>query len=511
MSTLAAVKERQRVCYGPLAKPAERADLYWSREQPELKGITAGEVVARLIETQEFREILMPKLRQIDQRNRTVGKGKQMGRPLRWTALQLESVFLYRRYSGTETLKEAWTQLCADPKARLLLGLGEQVPSRATLTRYVRQHFDEEERCQLHSEIDRCLRRKVVQLPGFDQEARVLGMDGSLHGTHFTPPIPNPREKQEKEGKEGKTPRKIVNDHIPAGTPGAITAPTAGYIGKKGGPKAGRGFCFTGLWTEHGTLLNWEICALNESEKPSAERLLASYEKEVLPYRDNQQLSVLTADAGFNSQKIRRQVQSMPIVPNIHKASHKSLPGEPKSKTQEAQKRNEAWYPFRFPSKPDYENWGANGHGEIGCQCGQGQLKNVREVAKNGAAIIATKGCCSNCGNITITSGKWKRPDKKGYVRCYREDQADWTLGNSLTFNDKLSKVYGNDRFGWNESLHATMRKRFGLLKDKSWMRDITEVKTEFAIATSAISILLLERAKRQNEMTPASVELDAA
>jgi hypothetical protein len=42
------------------------------------------------------------------------------------------------------------------------------------------------------------------------------------------------------------------------------------------------------------------------------------------------------------------------------------------------------------------------------------------------------------------------------------------------------------------------LERRFGLLKDKSWMRSKVEVETEFAIAASAISILLLERARRR-------------
>ncbi|HET9396714.1 MAG TPA: hypothetical protein VFO36_11700, partial [Nitrospiraceae bacterium] len=187
------------------------------------------------------------------------------------------------------------------------------------------------------------------------------------------------------------------------------------------------------------------------------------------------------------------------IVPNIHKASHKKIPGKSEDKTKNAKTRNANWYRFKYPSKPHYENWMANGHAEIKCSCGQGKLKSVREPNKSGGVTIATKGNCPTCGNITITSGCWqstqhKTDGKRYYVRCLREDQADWTLGNSLTFNSKLSKAYGQDRFGWGESFHATVRRRFGLLKDKSWMRDITEVKTEFAIASCAISTLLLQR-----------------
>jgi hypothetical protein len=496
---------KERLRHGSLAKPAERADLYWSREQRELKGITDGEVTALMIETPEFQEVFGPKLEAIDRRNRTIGKGKNMGRPLRWTALQLESVFLFRRIAGTETLKGAWERLHSQPATCLLLGLGEQIPSRPTLCRYVRQHFDEDARAEAHLELDKRLRQRVAQASGFDNECRILGMDGSIHGTHFTAPIPNSKQRKQKEKDAGRTPRKIVNDHIPAGEPRAITAPTAGFIGGHHA-KSGRGWQMLGLWSEHGTLLGWDISPLNENEKPAAERVLESYERDILPHRGSQTLSVLTADCGFNSASVRRQIQTMRAVPNIHKASHKAIPGKPDDVTREAKRRNETWYRFRYPGKPHYENWMANGHAEIRCSCGAGKLKSIREVGKSGAAIMATKGCCSTCGNVTITSGCWKRPlpkssdgNKRYYVRCYREDKADPSIGNSLTYNDALSKVYGQDRFGWGESIHATLRKRFGLLKDKSWMRDITEVKTEFAIAGSAISVLLLERNARKN------------
>ncbi len=480
-----------------MPKPAERADLYWGQEQVKR---TPAQVTAKIVSSPEFKEIFGLKLKAIDNRNRTVGKGKQMGRPLRWTALQLESVFLYRRVTGEETLKSAWTRLHADSEARLLLGLGEQVPSRATLTRYLRQHFDESERAEKHLELQKRLLIQVAQQEGFDEEARVLGMDGSLHGTHFTPPI----TKTLKETSKRKKKVLVLNKDVPKGKAGAITAPTAGFIGKDGGPKAGQGWCLLGLWTEHGTPLSWEITPLNESEKPAAERVLASYESDVLPYRGQQTLSVLTADAGFNSNKIRGQSQSMRLVPNIHKASHKTFPGQDKSETKEAAKRNKTWLPFDDPAKPHYSNWQANGHGELRCACGNFKTKRINNVIpQTGYTTIATRGCCSTCGNVRITSGEWREGRRpKRYVRCYGDDVPDYAIGNSLTFNDPLSKIYGQDRFGWNESIHATIRKRFGLLKDESWMRDITEVRTEFAIAMSAIAVLLLERAACQAQPT---------
>jgi len=51
----------------------------------------------------------------------------------------------------------------------------------------------------------------------------------------------------------------------------------------------------------------------------------------------------------------------MGIVPNIHKASHKSVPGLKEKKTQDAQARNQALYPLHWSGHPNYANWRING------------------------------------------------------------------------------------------------------------------------------------------------------
>jgi hypothetical protein len=475
-------KNRNR--YGQLPKPAERADLFWGNKQV---GITKAEHTARLIARPEFKETVGRELEAIDNRNRT-GYGNKMGRPSKWSALQLESVLLYRRVAGLESIKETLVYLRDNAEACLVLGLGGKLPSLATLTRYMRQHFDESKRAELWLELERRLRQEVCQLPDFDEEARILGMDGSQHGTRYTAPIPALNNKKERIG--------WANKHIAKGQPGAITAETAGFVGGNH-PKSGKGWQLLGLFTEHGTPVAWDISPLNESEKVVAERVLASYESEVLPHRSRENVSVCTADAGFHSNPVREQLQSFGIVPNIHKASHKSDPREEEEQTKNAKKRNRTWFPFEHPSKPHYSNWEANGHGDIRCSCGEGLLKSEYPL-RNKGVVPVTKGACSTCGNATFTSGQWRKASHANrWVRCYRGDEADPTIGNPLTFNNGLSREYGKDRFGFGESVHATIEKRFGLLKDKSWLRDITEVKTEFAIAFSAISVLLLERHAR--------------
>jgi hypothetical protein len=504
---MAPATNKQRLRFGALPAPDPRADLHWGTKQPELRGLSDAQVAALLIGTPEFETVIGARLAKIDKRSQT-GNDKLQGRPCRWGARQLESVLVYRRVAGLETVKRTLERLNSDQEAHMLLGLGSELPSAATITRYLRQHFPGEERAALYRDLDRRLRQRVVALPGFDDEARKLGMDGSQHGTRYTAPIP---ERVKKRGEGGKTKYeytgRIVNGDKRKGERGAITAADAGYVGGNG-PKSGKGWQFVGLFTEHGTLVSWDISPLNQSERPAAERVLDLYEAEILEHRGRQTISVCTADGGFSSPTIRSRLQSLRIAPNIHKASHRKDFAQPGEQTQNAGKRDKAWRPFVHPAKPHYANWEANGHAELRCQCGQGVRKRVFEVGRSGQLTIATKGQCSSCGNITITAGQWRRaqnPDR--YVRSYKGEANDPALGNPLTYHDKLSREYGKDRYGFGESVHATMERRFGLLKDKSWSRSLAEVETEFAIAAAAISVLLLERQARQAAEAKGSTE----
>jgi len=475
--------------------PAERADLFWSKKQRELVSVTDAQLTWLILATPEFEQVIGPMLRAIDERNRTIGNKKNMGRPSRFTSLQLESVLIYRRICGLETIKRTRLQLQGDGEARALLGFENGLPSLKTMSRYMRERLDAHERADLYCELDRRLRQRVMLLPGFDAEARIVGMDGSQHCTRYMPPIPNSKKQREKEEQEGKEPKRIVNQDIAPGEPRAITAPTAGYVGGDN-PKSGKGWQLLAMFTEHGTPLAWDVSPLNESEKTAAQRVLDSYQREVLPNRTSEEVSVLSADAGFSSPAIRSRLQELFLVPNIHMASHAEERERTKNHVAEL---DEDWTPFEHPTKPHYGNWEANGHRELRCKCGGEDYERIFTRTQSGV-VPGVKGKCEKCGDVTITSGRWRKTWKPlRFVPTYRGDEVEPAMGNPLTYRDKLSKEHGQDRFGFGESVHATIEKRFGLLKDKSWSRDITEVRTEFALSMTAINVLLLERHARQN------------
>ncbi|MEA2361651.1 MAG: hypothetical protein QOD71_796 [Thermoleophilaceae bacterium] len=477
---------KQRLRWGALPRPAAEATLSWGKQREELQGLTAADVVRLILQAPEFEAVLGPTLDAIDERN-----AGQKARPVRWKARQLESLLIYRRVSGLGTIKRTRERLTFDRAGRMLLGFGDELPSQATISRYLRQHFDDAERAELMKELERRLRLRVTELPGFEDDAAILGMDGSKIEIHHTPPIRALAKPDEPPGPNNPRTGPILN-------PDKVTAPEAGYVGGDS-PKSGRGFQMVAIWTEHGTPLAWDISHLNENEKTAAGRAMQDYAKNVLPRRDPARLAVLSADGGFDSNNIRRQLQELRIVPNVHRASH----GRKESSINNVAKLDEQRFPLHDPLKPAYANWFANGHGELSCRCGDGHVERQIGVT-NGRLSIASVGRCSNCGSVRINAGKWKRAQNatraqiNRFVRVLPGDEGDRYFGNPLTFNDPLASKYGRDRFSWGESFHSTLSSRFGLLRDRCWMRGKAQAETEFAIAFAAIHSLTLERARKQ-------------
>jgi hypothetical protein len=245
------------------------------------------------------------------------------------------------------------------------------------------------------------------------------------------------------------------------------------------------------MFTEHGTLVSWDISPLNESERTAAQRVFDRYAEDVLPSRGQKTISVCTTDVGFTSPRVRRRLQELRIVPNMHEAST----ADRESSIEQAERRDAEKIPFKHPSKPHYANWFVTGHAAIDCNCGKGSIERIFEVGKSGKLTIAARGNCKTCGSVQITAGKWRASKERKRIVLAFDERNEPEIGNSLTFRDPIAREYGKDRFGWNESVHATLHRRFGLLRE-SWNRSKTEVEIEFAIVASAISVLILERAK---------------
>jgi hypothetical protein len=242
--------------------------------------------------------------------------------------------------------------------------------------------------------------------------------------------------------------------------------------------------------TRNGTPLAWEIVA-GEGEPITAAKVIKRYADNVLPKRAEETISVCACDGGFQSPRVHEALKQARVVPVIHKATHAKTDS---GKANVARKSND-WKPFHHddPGKRHYSNWLINGLEEIRCQCGEGHTERLVNVKKNGEVAIGTKGVCANCGSVTIQSGRWARAQHPDRVRMVPHGQGTPSIGNPLHYNDPLAEIYGKGRFNWNESIHATIQSRFGML-GRAPFRSLASVRAEFAIVTIAISVLLLHR-----------------
>jgi len=461
-----------------LPTPAESATALWGRDVPELKGVTDVMLTRLLMDHPCFKETVGRKLDEIDHRNMT-GYGKRTGKKPIWSAWELETVLVFGRMSGANDVKEALKNIRAEEKQPEILGFPDRKhPSEATVTRYRQRFFKQGERIELYLELDRQLRDLVTSLPGFDEEARILAMDGSEQLTRRQPPP-------------------TANSKYPVFK---ITVPDAAF----GGGKGNKGWQLIALLTERWTPVAWAVTPLNEPESDVGARVLKSYSEHVMPKRNPEKISICSCDSGFKGSTMHRALLDANVVPNIPKSSHKT------ESASAVEKKETNWTPLHHPNpnKSHYMKWMMNELEELVCKCGKNSIEKITKKGSGGKLTVGTRGSCKHgCGTVTVISGKWRRaqnPDRVTPVLKGSqggEYEPDYAIGNPFHFHDPLAGIYGRGRFNWNESFHNALGSRFNMLTDKgNLMRYTSEPVTEFAIIFSAISVLLLHRDSKLNQ-----------
>lgn len=430
-----------------LPKLPDEVSQPYALSRPELADLGPGEQVKICLDSAAWQRVMVPILDDLD-RNRA----KRGPRPL-YTAHELESVLLLQRLMGFDTCREARDYIASDREAaRIVLGLDsprnaahtlvklrDGIPSEATLSRH-RARFGEARRLEAYKKLEREGLADHLATPELREEARILHIDGSRILTHYTCPKRDP--------KTGK----VVNE-------AETTCEDGGFVPHEAGPeKSGNGFNLVTAVTATGVPLAWRVTALNEAETEAALDIFRNdWSRDVEPYLDADKLAVLSADAAYSSASFRAELRKHRIVENIHHVSH----GASTRSRDNARAKGAARY--RIVGCP---NWFANGHRELLCKCGAGKTWRHFDIRK-GRAVTRVEGSCPTCGPVMVTSGRWRAVQNPGgFARCHTTDpdeRRDWLLGNHLTFNDRLSNVYGNSRFGHNEGFHGALSTRFGL------------------------------------------------
>jgi hypothetical protein len=491
---------KRRFHCGAFPEPL-KGDVPYAKSRPELAGLSLGEQVRIVMSTPAWNEVLRPILDALDK-----DRPKKGPKPS-YSSEELESCLLYQRLAGVSTYAEARALLAGDRGERDRIALGfherprnrvgrslrlvtskEGVPSDATVWRHKRR-FGLDEHARAYRELfERLVKEHFEEFPEqMSEEARLVHWDGSVVLSHYT---------------SFKRVNRVTGEvKEPTLTGGAYRPRTRDNWGK-----AGHGFNMVACVTQTGLPLGARLTPINEPEAKTARGILEEeWRRVVAPYLQDDLVRVMAFDAAYSGGHMRQAVHRAGFVPNCHPVSHAD---RERSRANAAQKQ-------RTKLKIRYhEKWHLTGHHELKCSCGQGKTFRRAERKRSGEAVARLEGSCVNCGSVSLTAGQWRRfANKKAVAKALasEKDHIDWRVGNPLTYNDPLSAKYGSCRFGENEGVHGNLVNRFGLLKEKAWVRDRRQSERDLLQVFCSMHALAKAQRRRAGQVPVPAAPLTGA
>lgn len=494
----------RRARYGKLPKPPERGDveLLYSKLHEDLRHLNDGELVMTVVNTDAWQSTVGARCRELD----AAASSRRA-----YTSIECETALLYQRLLGKRSYAAARKDLCSAEAAgvmtRATLGFDrprdhvpnryvkdghrrklDGVPSTATMSRYRRKRFPEAERSALYRE---CFMRMVLEhadrFPAFRQELRVLGFDGSVHKTVYTPGIVRDREGNPVVDEEtGKVLLRV--NGWEGGSRTAADSPAS---------KNGHGFMTVTGHTGEGLPVSCRTVRLHD---PEVECLLDAAEHDLPRIREHMEaddIGVCTLDGAYAGQRTRRALRKVGWLENTHHVGH----GQ-----KAATKRNLAKRLGSASKIEDAPNWRANGLRHIFCLCGEGETYARPRMLAEGRVSVSTECVCPTCGNASFTAGDYRLAQNPSrYVLINPRDNvdvedADLLFGNPLHRGDKRAKAYGNNRYAQGEGLHGTTTTRWNLFKDRAYYKRVAQPELDVLLTYCLMHGLAMETRRQQGQ-----------
>ena len=414
--------------------------------------------------------------------------GARGARPA-YSAEEIEKALLFGKVCGYRTYSKTHMRLCADSHVREALGFTRSnaqkkasryqtgVPSRATICRHLKR-FGHERRGDAWDKLALDMLRDfhVANFPEMQEEMRVSNTDGTAIKTHYTAPI--------FDRKTGE----LINAK-------RVTCWDGGYKAMDAGDdRSGAGWNLIPFLTHTSVPWAWSLPKMQDGESTVATEIALNEAAAVMALipMERRKLGVMTADSNFRGKHLRRALREIGMIDNIHTVSHKRASRDRAEDFRADQHHIEG-----------YPNWFTDGHRQLYCACGNGYTFARAKLRSKGRAVARVEGSCTNCGSITVTSGKWKlaanprRWKKVNLADPLDVAEADPLMGNPLTFDDPLSNAFGNRRFWHCEGLFGTLWKRWRL-GDKRWFRTVHQAEAEIGMVFSIIHVVAMEQRRRK-------------
>jgi len=486
-------KRRRKPRSKALPEPPVGVETPYANCREEWQGVGLGEKTRIVLDSRAWQDVMIPALAAVE------AERPRKGPSPAYSSEELERAVLFQKLAGVRTYGEARTLLASDRhgETRILLGFDKPrkrygrgltlvrsmdgVPSEATVWRHL-QRWTLERHIEAYEELFQRLVGDHLEDPDFQEEARTLNIDGSVVRSHYS--------------SFERVNRKTGEIKPPTLDGGGFMART-----EKNHGQDGHGFSMVAVTTSTGLPLATRLVPLATKHECEGDTAVAMFREEwreqVAPLLSDK-LAVLTGDSAYTKGEIREALREVGIIENVHHVSH----ADRESSKRNAEKNNRDVIQIQ-----GYPDWRANGHRELYCVCGKGKTTpRLSRHAKTGRAVVRVEGECKNCGNITITSGKWRLADgrPKRFIRLLPGEKAkvDWLFGNPLTFNAVLGKQFGKNRFGHGEGFHGHLVTRFGLLKGKSWYRRREQAQLDFLMVFSSMHALAMEQRRRAKAPT---------
>lgn|GEM_PF-1245786 len=481
----------KRLHFKRFPEPREVVEFPYTFERPLHKERSYGQMTRSILDSPIWAETMIPELDRWADERRLRSNGKRKTMAPKYSPHEMEAAELYRRVAGIATYKGTRDLLGGDRGRadRLLLKFDVPrqeptrgnpvnfrtpgVPSEAAMSKY-RRDVGDKRRAELWGRFLARLREVWTEEAG--PEARIGHLDG------FNMPI------------EGVCP--IMDRHTgEVVNADRITVPDGGYQGRfNNGTKGGHGFNNVAWWDDLGVPLAHRVVPMHHSESKTAAHVLDDFHRHLGPLRKSVGVGVGSADAAFSSGPVRQAMRRAGFVDNVHDASHGTKPESlQKAKASDGKKWEIQGYP----------NWHVNGHRELSCACGHGTQERDAWRDADGTARVRLKGRCKDCGSITLLSGRWRYArNPSRFVPMLPgdpADAADLTLGNPLTFRDRMAARYGKKRWVRGEGAHGILKSHYKLNTRRRY-RSKAAVELETNIVFAVIVSLAIQQREHERE-----------
>lgn len=213
--------------------------------------------------------------------------------------------------------------------------------------------------------------------------------------------------------------------------------------------RSGRGYSIVNIVDADGLPLDFRLGPMKEDGRDRAVELLDDLRPRLDAFAlPGTEARVLIADSGFTGYRVAKRVRELGMVESIHITSGGS---SDRARTQD-EKQKQRVLPIEYTDRKTRRknrNWYTNGHRELFCRCGAGDIQKRMRREQGGEQVVGLEGRCQTCGPISITSGHWKLNDKRWrrVIGSNDKDLPDLSMGNPLTFSNPIAKAYGFRRF----------------------------------------------------------------